>query len=208
MNNSTSQVIDTLTFHTFKAIVIGLSGEQISDSGSSDALDNGMFTFSERLYDIGYDIHYFNEDEVGVFGQGAAYDEAVAAVQDRFVNDIGIFGHSHGGGSTYLLANRLDDKRPEIGNFAVAMTTYVDAIVQGSVNPETRLPPSTQYHVNYYQRRVIVSLGLAGDIVPGADVNLNVNETGWGVDDTHGTIDDNPILHNLLVAEFENHMIR
>ena len=58
-------------------------------------------------------------------------------VKKCFVSEIGIFGHSHGGGSTYNLADRLNDRRGAIGGFTIPFKSYVDAIKENSINAET-----------------------------------------------------------------------
>ena len=66
---------------------------------------------------------------------------------------------------------------------------------------ETRLPPGTAYHVNYYQRN---DAFIRGNSVPGANVDINVTSTPWGSGLVHGGIDDHPnvrdgVLQPLLV---------
>ena len=109
---------------------------------------------------------------------------------------MAIFGYSHGGGSTHDLAERLDDNRA-IGVFSIDFTAYVDGIENDSdtdLGKETRLPPSTGYHANYYQR--CTPFFLCGDSVSGANVDLNVSTTPWGANLDHFTIDDAPEVLN------------
>ena len=102
-------------------------------------------------------------------------------VKKCFVSEIGIFGHSHGGGSTYNLADRLNDWRGAIGGFTIPFKSYVDAIKENSINAETRFPPSASFLINYYQRDGVID----GGPVPAAD---NHNVTAWGLG--HGGIDN------------------
>ncbi|MDA3800496.1 MAG: hypothetical protein PF692_15665 [Kiritimatiellae bacterium] len=105
-----------------------------------------------------------------------------------------MIGYSHGGGSVYDLAKRLNDNRSTIGSFTIKFTAYIDAIENDSeidVNAETKYPPSSEYHVNFWQTAVT---GLSGDATDPPGQNL-----GWNVDIptpsvTHGTIDDYPIV--------------
>jgi len=127
---------------------------------------------------------------VNADGAGAAYDEVVSAIQNRKVTRVAIYGHSHGGGATYDLGERLDANRGTIGTFTLRFTAYVDAIENDSdydMNSELRLPPSTTYHMNYYQTN---DWPLRGGAVPGANENPNVNTTQWGQNLSHGTIDN------------------
>lgn len=114
----------------------------------------------------------------GNIGSGIAYDETVSAVKDRKVEKIGVFGYSHGGGSTHDLVKRLDDNRGTIGTFTIAFTAYIDAVRQQDVvtvfgtqfvypvkEPEVRRPPSSQYHMNFYELR---------DLLHGSAQTVNV----------------------------------
>jgi hypothetical protein len=134
----------------------------------------------------------YDEDDVGSSGSGPAYDEVVRAVQRRGIGIVSIYGYSHGGGSTHDLAERLNNNRGSIGTFTIPYTAYVDAIENDSdidIQSETRLPPSTGYHVNYYQRNDVF---IKGNSVPGANVNVNVNNEPWGGGLDHGACDDHP----------------
>ena len=175
----------------FTSVVIALGGENQVPSDPPSSND-GMFNIAATLYGMGYDVHMYDEDGVGSSGAGPVYDEVVQAVSLRGIGIVSIFGYSHGGGSTHDLADRLDTNRASIGTFTMPYTAYVDAIRNSSdidIASETRLPPSTAYHVNYYQRN---DLFIRGDSVPGADVDVNVGSTPWGFGLDHGAIDDHP----------------
>jgi len=186
---------DKIHFYPFQAIVVGLSGE-VWPGGNP--LANGMFDVAQELYQRGFDAHYYDEDVVGNNGAGAAYDEVVRAIQHRQVTRVAVYGHSHGGGSTHDLAERLNANRGTIGTFTISFTAYVDAIENDSdfdTDSEVRLPPSTAYHMNYFQT---VDLLLVGGAVPGANENLNVNTTQWGQNLNHGAIDNDPNVINAV----------
>lgn len=187
---------DKIHFYPFTSVVIGLSGEMLF---GNDPLENGMFDVAEDLYEAGYDIHYYDEDVVDNNGAGAAYDEVVSAIQERGVSEVAIYGHSHGGGSTHDLSERLNANRTGIGTFTINITAYVDAIDNESdvsTDSETGLPPSTAYHVNYYQTS---DWPLRGGLVFGADENLDVNTTPWGQNLDHGAIDNDTNVINTVV---------
>jgi cysteine-rich repeat protein len=179
----------------FTSIVIALGGENQTPSDPPDP-NHGMFNIASTLYGMGYDVHMYDEDNVGSSGAGAVYDEVVRAVSLRGIGIVSIFGYSHGGGSTHDLADRLNNNRGSIGTFTFPYTAYVDGIRNSSdidVTSETRLPPATQYHVNYYQRN---DTFIRGNSVPGADVDVNVTNTPWGSSLVHGSIDDAPTVRD------------
>ena len=135
---------------------------------------------------MGYDVHMYDEDNVGSDGSGSVYNEVVRAIQSRGISVVAIFGYSHGGGSTHDLAQRLDSNRGSLGTFTFPYTAYIDGIRNSSdidITSETRLPPGTLYHVNYYQRN---DLFIRGNSVSGANVDVNVSDTGV----VHTEIDD------------------
>jgi hypothetical protein len=190
--------LDKIHFYPFQAIVIGLSGE-VWPGGNP--LANGMYDVAQELYERGYDAHYYDEDVVENNGAGAAYDEVVRAIQHRQVTRVAIYGHSHGGGSTHDLAERLNANRGIIGIFTINFTAYVDAIQNDTdmdMDSEVRLPPGTGFHMNYFQTN---DWPLVGGQVPGAIENLNVNTTQWGQNLNHGTIDDHDNVINAIIDQ-------
>jgi hypothetical protein len=105
-----------------------------------------------------------------------------------------MFGFSHGGGSIYDLANLLDQNRASIGAFTIVYTAYIDGLENDSsadLDSEVRLPPTTAFHVNYYQRNFF-SFGIWGNSVPGADIDVNVTQQPWGGGILHFTITLSP----------------
>ncbi|MBX3023435.1 hypothetical protein KF840_00855 [bacterium] len=177
--------------YAFSSVVIALGGENQVPS-DPPASGDGVFNIALTLYDMGYDVHMYDEDDVGSSGAGPVYDEVVRAVSQRGVGVVAIFGYSHGGGSTRDLANRLNANRAGIGTFTLAYTAYIDGIRNSSdidITSETRLPPTTAYHVNYYQRN---DLFLRGNSVPGADVDINAGAQPWGGGLVHTSVDDAP----------------
>jgi len=173
---------DTLRFFAFSSIVVALDGEFQTPTDPPAAINGGIAEMAIELYKAGYDVHMYDEDVVAGDGLGAAYDEIVQAIQRRGVTTVAIYGFSHGAGSIYDLSNLLDANRASIGTFQIEFTAYIDGIENDSsadLDSEVRLPPSTAYHVNYYQRNFF-SGGIWGNEVPGADVNVNVTSQPWG----------------------------
>ncbi|MCP4247582.1 MAG: hypothetical protein GY778_11085 [bacterium] len=186
---------DTLVFHTFESIVAALGGEGQVPSDPADP-EAGTFVVATHLYGLGYDVHMFDEDSVGADGSGAVFEEVADAIQNRGVGEVAIFGYSHGGGSTYDLADLLDINRPTLGVFDIRFTSYVDSVSNNSdidVGQELRRPPATDYHLNHYQHGTFGDFWLDGGPVPNSNpppTGLDVETTAWGANATHFEVDD------------------
>lgn len=187
--------LDTLSFHTFRSIVVALGGENQEPTVPVDP-NHGTFAVATALYGRGFDAHLYDEDDVGPDGLGPVFIEVVSAISNRLVDEVSIFGYSHGGGSTYDLAERLDNDRPGIGAFEIVATSYADAVENDSdfdVAQESRRPPATAYHANLYQVGSFADFFLDGGPVAGSDPSpngLNVETTVWGSGATHFQVDD------------------
>jgi hypothetical protein len=197
---------DTAQFHPVSGIVIALGGEsQVPGDPTLDPGNHGTFEIAITLYQMGYDVHMYDEDVVSSTGAGAAYNEVVRAVRDRGVSSVAIYGYSHGGGSTVDLAVRLDQNRATIGTFAIDFTAYVDGIRNNSdidIATETQLPP-TNYHANYYEHPGCGFLQLCGGPIAGADLNMNLGSAY-----THYQIDDAPEVTSDLLNRLVSHVVR
>jgi hypothetical protein len=201
---------DTLVLHTFHTIVVALGGENQIPSDPPDP-ESGTFVVAQELYQQGFDVHMFDEDNVGADGSGIVFDEIANAIQNRGVDDVAIFGYSHGGGSTYDLADLLDISRPTLGVFEIQFTSYVDAVSNDSdidMGQELRRPPSSAYHLNHYQHGVFFEdLGLDGGPVPDSNpppLGLDVETTPWGADCTHFEVDDFLQVRDLIDASLQS----
>ncbi len=188
--------LDTLRFHTFRAIIAALGGEDQPPTTPAIA-NQGTFVVAEALYARGYDVIQFDEDFVSPSGAGPVYDAIVDAIQHRLVDDVAIYGYSHGAGSTYDLAERLDVNRAGIGVFEIRYTSYVDAVENDSdvdLSQELRRPLSVFYHLNHYQHGTLFEdFLLDGGPVPNSNpppTGLDVETTPWGANSTHFTVDD------------------
>ncbi|MCG8405902.1 MAG: hypothetical protein MI923_11970 [Phycisphaerales bacterium] len=187
--------LDVLRFHSFVGIVMALGGEGQVPSVPVD-LNHGTFVVAVGLYDQGFDVHLHDEDDVAPDGSGPVFDEVVNAIRHRLVDEVGIFGYSHGGGSTYDLADRLDADRAGIGRFEIRFTSYADAVENDSdvdISQELRRPPSSGYHANHYQNGSFADFFLDGGPVPNSEpspTGLNVEVTPWGAGATHFEVDD------------------
>ncbi|MBX3396886.1 MAG: hypothetical protein KF841_16145 [Phycisphaerae bacterium] len=202
-----SLTLDRIQFHTFRSIVMALGGEDQVPSVPVDP-NHGTFVVGIALYQRGYDVYLYDEDNVSSTGAGAVYNEIVNAVTTRFVENVSIFGYSHGGGSTYHLSDRLDNDRAGIGIFEIVATSYVDAVRNNSdfdVNQELRRPPATGYHANHYQTGTLADFFLDGGPVPDsnpAPTGLNVETVSWGVGATHFLVDDYVQVRSYIESNF------
>jgi hypothetical protein len=115
-----------------------------------------------------------------------------------------------GFGATYLLTERLDEFRSEIGQFTIEYTAYIDAVDRLTTLPETGRPPSSAYHVNYYEDNTLYPRGgpVADTDAPETPYGCNVSETAWGVALTHYTIDDHPTVQGVVESELCNSIYR
>jgi hypothetical protein len=172
--------LKAIPFRSFKTVVGALSGEVWDNAASASS--QGIYKICEDLYLDGYNIHYYPESSV---------DRCKLEIKDQRdkceVSDIGVFGYSHGGGSTY-------DTTLFMGQ--VNYTGYIDAIRNNffDINPfaEERYPTGSSYHVNYYQSNwVLTNPPLAGakTKTPGANVEVDLTSST-----KHDTIDDSPIV--------------
>jgi len=197
---------DALVFHTFRSIVLALGGEGQIPTDPADP-EAGTFVVAVDLYAAGFDVHMFDEDHVGADGAGAVYDEAVTAVQARGVDQLAIYGYSHGGGSTYHLSSRLDVNRAAIGVFDIAYTSYVDSVRNNSdvdVAQELRRPPASAFHENHYQHGTFADFFLDGGPVTNSNPppsGLDVETTAWGATSTHFDVDDYVQVRSAMIAE-------
>jgi hypothetical protein len=190
VDQDTGRVQDTLVFHSFRSLVIAISGE--TAFGGDPVIGQGTDEIAVGLINRGYDVQYFDvqtTDPLNASGQwegkGAAYDLVIDALNYRNVTHIGIFGYSHGGGATYNLSHALDNYatidapgKP----FTIDATAYIDAVQYqdildwvwtGTYNPfsESRRPVNSNNHANYYQTNEIFpgfSIPLHGVSVPGS----------------------------------------
>ncbi|MFQ5768187.1 MAG: hypothetical protein ACE5ID_09425 [Acidobacteriota bacterium] len=189
---------DLVHFHSLASIIIALGGEgQVPADPPLEPANHGTFALAISLYQLGYDVHMYDEDAVSLTGAGAAFNEVASAIRTRTVENVVIYGYSHGGGSANDLARRLDSNRSSIGTFSIVYTAYMDAIDNRSdldTSAEKELPPSTQFHDNYYETvcPVVVFFPLCGQSLPGADLNLDINTTTWGAGLDHFQMDDAP----------------
>lgn len=205
--------LDTLRFHTFHSIVAALGGEGQVPSVPVDT-NSGTFVVGIALYNAGYDVIMHDEDDVNASGAGPVFNKIVDAITHRGVDEVAIFGYSHGGGSTYDLAEKLDIDRAGIGVFEIVVSSYVDAVGNNSdfdISQELRRPPSTGYHANHYQIGGVSDFLLDGGPVPNSNpppTGLNVETTPWGAGATHFLVDDYIEVRDYIETNFISRLTR
>lgn len=195
---------DRVRFYPFTSVVLALGGEGQVPTDPGDA-NHGVFRLALDLVEQGFDAHLYDEDLVSASGSGAVYDEIVSAAADRGVNQVALFGYSHGAGSIYHLTERMQDN--VVTNIDVVYTAYVDSVRNNSdldTAQELRRPVASLYHVNYYQEgSFFVDLGLDGGPTidpPGADFEENRDDPT--ATETHYTVDDEPEVLSGIETRF------
>ncbi|MDW8224230.1 MAG: hypothetical protein RMJ82_14900 [Gemmatales bacterium] len=234
---------DRILFYRFRTVVVVIGGRDQQwtlDRNQAVVAGTGIFRLARDLYEEGYDVHPFAQDEqrrpvwiatpVARAGSGLAYDEVRAAVDLRHVEHVVAMGFSWGGGAVFYLTRRLDRAaRGQIQGeniaraFSVPFTAYIDAIQHGErgvfdlrarrwIPPaENRVPPLTQFHVNYYQQADRDwPFEIRGAPVLGANVNRDVNNPildAQGRVLWHTMIDDSDQVLGAVRQDFQGRAI-
>lgn len=205
-NDDLTLKLDSLTFHSFDTVVIGLSGRTSEDNTFKVDTFKGV---ALPLYKQGFDVFFTNEENVKAglvdYGKGAVLTGIKASLL-RHVSNVAAFGHSQGGGSIYNLSRRLEKDEIEIN---LAFTVYIDAVKDGKITAEDRRPIDTDLHSNYFQTFSLplqgVKLTDPGQYLRNDDVNVDL---GWrdefGNEFNHQTIDNSDQLHAELLEDFDN----
>ena len=204
-------VFDKVKFHVFNSVVVAFGGGGTGQEPSDPADPNhGTFDIAIRLYNSGYNVYMYNEKHLDPSGDGFPYDNVVNSIQKKAIKDIVIFGYSQGGGSTYNLAQKLNNNRGVLPQFAIKQTAYIDGIKdEAGTLAEDRLPPGSLNHINHYQRNFFELLlkGVPTTGIPAAN-NINVTQTTWGANAKHGEIDDLIEVKDKIVAEINTNVQR
>ncbi len=191
-----------VNYYAFESIVIVLGGEFQAPADPVAVPGNqGIFDFAIEEYIHGYDVHMYDEDDCGIYGEGAAYDEVVEAINGRAQANVAIMGYSHGGGSTYNLAWRLNENvignlTDVTGGFAIPYTAYIDAITDYTMGAENRRPLLSLFHVNQYQNNTGATGGFLNGGPAGGDDDIDRSYRGV----VHSNIDDDPVVLDLMRA--------
>jgi hypothetical protein len=200
---------DEITYRTFTSVTCAFVGE--FQTAGNATVSPGINDWVIGELSSGYDVHvwddghdWFSWDEADEWGRGPAYDELVNAANNRGVDKIALVGYSHGGGTVYHVAWRIDknNKNSKGMNFMAPLpklvfTSYVDAVSNSNFFnffEEYRRPPGSIFHYNQYQHNKFPYGGLSS-------ADIEVDHTSIGL--KHGTIDDNGIVQGNLKTQFE-----
>ncbi len=210
-------------FYSFQSVVIAFGGFT-EVPGDPPNPGYGVFNIAANLYRLGYDVHMYPYNGVNLSGAGPAFDEVASAINHRGVTNVAIFGYSWGGGSTYLLADRvITDPQNQIDNnnnnrFTISFTGYIDAIVRGTTIAEWKRPRGSGFHHNQYQRNTTIPLPwppplnnvtLNGTAVPANNAPQNRSGlTLGGAPVWHLNIDDHPIVRASLQTALQQNTPR
>lgn len=173
---------DLINLYPFNSIIVGFVGEFTNRSAANEGVNQIVFALRNQ----GYDAQVFDEgdanDAPGKGGPIDAQAETLKALNGRGVVNVAIFGHSHGGGATFNLAQQL--------NRRLAYTAYIDAIQQPFANtlPEKDRPLKSDYHVNLFQTTGAIH-GAAMGAEADEDIDVRTNHQ-WLLNVTHSTIDN------------------
>jgi len=176
---------DKVHFYGFSSCIIVLGGEGQTPSDDSEY---GTFILGKILYLDGYDVHMFDEDKTYT----EVEPEVRSAIEKRGVITMIVFGYSHGGGSTYIIAKYLVDEELATEN-TIVYTAYTDAVTNTLpwFAPETRRPPGSLYLTNRYELNTFL---IHGDSVPNTEDEVNLTD----LDLTHYNIDDyEEVINNI-----------
>lgn len=181
------------------------SNTLISMASGEKTPKDGMYDLAKKLYQEGYNVLHFDEDEIGTgpfTGSNKGYDEVFSQIKSGMTDRVILIGYSHGGGSIHDLAEALNNSKAELEKqrggkpFEVPLTVYVDAIQDFTdieQMPEYRLPPGTQKHLNFYQENSVLKCALVRGCETFNSTNIeienyNVNKEKWGKDLNHCSI--------------------
>jgi len=218
----TNQVLASrkIFFYPFQSVVIAFGGFT-EVPGDPPNPGFGIFNIAANLYRLGYDVHMYPYSGVNLFGAGPAFDEVVSAINRRGVTSVAIFGYGWGGGSTYLLANRITtDPNNEIDDnsrFNISFTAYIDAILRPTILPMRWRPLGSLFHHNQYQTNTFLPLPwpqplnvpLNGAPVPANNAPQNRSALILGGAPVwHLNIDDHPVVRNSLQTALQQNTPR
>ncbi|MFH1923956.1 MAG: Ig-like domain-containing protein, partial [Planctomycetota bacterium] len=181
---------DSVHLKPFSSVVIAFGGNDRDPLYAG----SGTFLIAQDLYDEGYDVHAFNEEDVDAWNR-PPHHEVVSAIDERGVAQVAVLGYSQGGGATYVLSTQLAQD-PPTADWELAFTAYIDAVRHDGWNPEVRRPlgPGPTYHLNYWQHTPTGPLNLRGNVGENDNFELDVNTVPWGATLDHYTIDNDPTV--------------
>ena len=217
VNADTGEIFDTVRFHSFRSLIIafGGNGQDPNDTDGDGSIGDpredlstnreGIFDVAQTLYNTGWDVLAFDEEEVDD-PEDVPFTEIWNAHAGRFIDAHAIMGYSQGGGATHDLIERLwfedFDNSGEPDNILTQLGVLIDAVDHDGAFAETDWPDLTFYLLNFWQENG----GFMGgemdpsEFVPPATVEEYNTTTapGFDNDNDHELIDDDPTLQNLI----------
>lgn len=167
---------ETITYRPFNSTTAVFVGENQTPGDADYSPQPNGWAIQELLN--GYDVHVWDDghdwfnwgDDADPDGSGPAHDEIVNAVNNRGVTEVALHGYSHGGGTVYNVAWRLDNNYAasdgstinDPASYDLVFTSYIDGIRNGNPGlalPERRRPLESDYHLNQYQRNTVYLRG-------------------------------------------------
>jgi hypothetical protein len=226
---------EELVYRPFNSVTAAFIGEfeTAGDPVTSPGINDWVI---QQLLD-GYDVHVWDDghdwwnwdDDADEWGKGPAYDTIVNAVNNQRQTSIALVGYSHGGGTVYHVANRINNNYNDtLGNnitvaHSLVFTSYIDGVsnnlfIDGifETNSLDEVPPGSQYHVNQYQTNTGISgLAINGNSVSGAADNLDRSNLNNG-EIYHSAyngqletgIDTNSVVQSFLKMRFQQKVNR
>lgn len=158
---------------------------------------------------------WWQVDEADEWGRGPAYDEIVHAVNHRGVTQVALLGYSHGGGTVYHVAWRLDndyaasDGSTIVEPYELVFASYLDAVRNNyfaDIYSETRRPPGTTFFLNQYQTNTWLRGGPVENLQAG---DLEYDRSPLGVRHKgESSIDVHPVVIQTIQDEFKARVYR
>lgn len=217
VNPATSTTLDTVRFHTFRSVIVafGGNGQNPADADGDGSIGDpvqggpnreGLFDIAQAMYDTGWDVLAFNEEDVDA-GDDIPYIEILNARQNRFVERHAVIGYSQGGGATHDLIERIYEDTDIITDIGV----FLDAVDHDGAFAENDWPDVAFYLLNIYQDNQVLS----GDdidndeVFPGATLEeIEIGVTGGFPGNLdHSSIDDDPAVQTRIRTRLQQILI-
>ncbi len=217
VEQASTTTLDTVRFHSFRSLIItfggnsqnpadtdgdGSIGDPVGDQGNRE----GIFDVAQFMYDTGWDVLAFNEEDVDAV-EDLPYTEVINARQQRFVERHAIIGYSQGGGATHDLIERLWNDNDIITDLGV----FLDAVDHDSFFAENDWPDVAFYLLSFYQTNSFLRGGDIEDseVLPGGmleEINTTT-DVGWDNTLDHSSIDDDGQVGSLIITRIQQIVI-
>jgi hypothetical protein len=216
--------LDSIRFHTFRSLVIvfGGNGQNPMDTDGDGSIGDpvrgsttnreGIFDLAQGLYDTGWDVLAFDEEDVDA-SEDVPFTEAKNAAQrlvsPEFGGGLSVMGYSQGGGATHDLIERLTE---EDENFITIYGVYLDAVDHDSLFAENDWPDVAFYLLSFYETNSSLNGGDVDDeeVLAGAtleEINTTT-DSGWNHSLDHYLIDDNLQVHQRILLRLNQLLFR